>query len=52
LFDGESKTEVTEEEAAEVERELREKYGRRRLGTNADRYKEEVELDSDGMLSF
>jgi hypothetical protein len=29
---------------------LREKYGRRKLGTNMDRYKEEeIELDSDGM---
>ena len=52
LFDNEGKPDLTEEEAAEVEKELREKYGRRRLGTNADRYKEEeVELDSDGMLS-
>jgi len=52
LLNGEGKPDLTEEEAAEVSKELREKYGRRRLGTNADRYKEEeVEFDSDGMLN-
>jgi len=46
----EGKPDLTEEETAELEKELREKYGRRKLGTNEDRYKEEeVELDSDGV---
>ncbi|KAF9526200.1 hypothetical protein CPB83DRAFT_495904 [Crepidotus variabilis] len=49
LLEGEGRSHLTEEEAAEAEKELREKYGRRNLGTNADRYKEEEpELDSDG----
>jgi len=53
LLNGEAKPDLTEEEAAEASKELREKYGRRRLGTNADRYKEEeVELDSDGMVKY
>jgi hypothetical protein len=50
LLEGEGRSDLTEEEAAEVEKEMREKYGRRKLGTNVDRYKEEeIELDSDGM---
>ena len=45
----ESEQKLTEEEEAELAREIREKYSRRQLGTNEDRYKEEeVELDSDG----
>ncbi len=44
---------MTEEEAIELHKELREKYGRRKLGTNVDRYKEEeVEFDSDGVSSL
>jgi len=50
LLDGEGKQNLTEEEESEQAKEVREKYSRRQLGTNADRYKEEeVELDSDGM---
>ncbi|CAA7264000.1 unnamed protein product [Cyclocybe aegerita] len=49
LLEGEGKPSLTEEEEAELAKELREKYSRRNLGTNADRYKEEQpELDSDG----
>ncbi|KAJ3507307.1 hypothetical protein NLJ89_g6376 [Agrocybe chaxingu] len=49
LLEGEGKPNLTEEEEAELAKELREKYSRRNLGTNADRYKEEEpELDSDG----
>ena len=49
VLEGERKPELTEEEEAELAREIRERYSRRRLGTNEDRYKEEeVELDSDG----
>jgi len=49
LLDGEGKQNLTEEEESEQSKEIREKYSRRQLGTNADRYKEEVELDSDGV---
>ena len=49
VLEGERKPELTEEEEAELAREIREKYSRRQLGTNEDRYKEEeVELNSDG----
>lgn len=49
VLEGERKPNLTEEEEAELAREVREKYSRRHLGTNEDRYKEEdVELDSDG----
>jgi hypothetical protein len=49
VLEGERKPELTEEEEAELAREMREKYSRRQLGTNEDRYKEEeAELDSDG----
>ncbi|KAF9040038.1 hypothetical protein BJ165DRAFT_1416442 [Panaeolus papilionaceus] len=49
LLEGEGKQELDEEEEAELKQELAAKYGRRGLGTNADRYKEEEpELDSDG----
>ena len=49
VLEGERKPELTEEEEAELAREIREKYSRRQLGTNEDRYKEEeVELGSDG----
>ena len=45
----ENERKLTEEEEAEIAREIREKYSKRQLGTNEDRYKEEeVELDSDG----
>jgi len=51
LLDGEGKPDLTEEEVAELDKELSTKYGKRKLGTNADRYKEEeVAFDSDGML--
>lgn len=47
VLEGEQK--LTEEEEAERARELAQKFSRRQLGTNADRYKEEeVEVDSDG----
>ncbi|PPR02528.1 hypothetical protein CVT24_001954 [Panaeolus cyanescens] len=49
LLEGEGKQEMTEEEEAELKKELAAKYGRRGLGSNVDRYKEEEpELDSDG----
>jgi hypothetical protein len=48
VLEGERKPELTEEEEADLAREIREKYSRRQLGANEDRYKEEVELDSDG----
>ena len=49
LLDGEGKEEMTEEEASEAAAELARRFGRRQLGTNADRYAEkEVELGSDG----
>ncbi|KAH9476722.1 hypothetical protein JR316_0010636 [Psilocybe cubensis] len=49
LLEGEGAEQLTEEEQAERAQELAQKYSRRSLGTNADRYKEEeVELDSDG----
>ena len=45
VLEGEQEDELDEEEAAE----LAQKFSRRQLGTNADRYKEpEPELDSDG----
>ena len=51
LLEGEGKPDLTQEEAAELKKELSQKYGRRKLATNLDRYKEEEpELDSDGML--
>ncbi|KAF8153843.1 hypothetical protein B0H34DRAFT_783978 [Crassisporium funariophilum] len=49
VLEGERRPAMTEEEEEEAAREVREKYARRRLGTNEDRYKEqEVELDEDG----
>ncbi|KAF9555110.1 hypothetical protein CPC08DRAFT_821270 [Agrocybe pediades] len=49
LLEGEGKPQLTEEEEAELAKEVATKYSRRRLGTNADRYKEEEpELDSEG----
>lgn len=48
LLEGEGKLDLTEEEAAAFEKELREKYGKRKLVTNADRYEEEE--PEDGML--
>ena len=45
VLEGEEEAELEEEE----QRELAQKYGRRQLGTNADRYAEpEPELDSEG----
>ena len=52
VLEGEGRPSLTEEEEAELAKELAEKYSRRQLGTNADRYKEEEpELDSDGVFS-
>lgn len=52
VLEGERRPSLTEEEEAELAKELAEKYSRRQLGTNADRYKEEEpELDSDGVFS-
>jgi hypothetical protein len=49
LLDGDRPEELDEEEAAEQAQ----KYSRRHLGTNADRYKDpEPELDSDGVCSL
>ncbi|KAF8963260.1 hypothetical protein BDZ97DRAFT_1661830 [Flammula alnicola] len=49
VLEGEGKPALTEEEEAELAKEVAQKFSRRQLGTNADRYKEEeVELDSDG----
>ncbi|KAF9039002.1 hypothetical protein BDZ89DRAFT_945505 [Hymenopellis radicata] len=48
LLDGD-KVKQTEEDDDEEQRERAQKYSRRKLGTNTDRYKEEEpELDSDG----
>lgn len=47
LLDGEKPEELDEEEA----QELQQKYSRRHLGTNTDRYAEdEPELNSDGQF--
>jgi len=47
LLDGDKKAQ--EEEDEEAAAEMRARYSRRQLGTNADRYaEEEPELDSDG----
>ena len=49
VLEGERKPDLEDEEEAERARELAQKFSRRQLGTNADRYnEEEVELDSDG----
>ncbi|KAK7050640.1 hypothetical protein R3P38DRAFT_1764112 [Favolaschia claudopus] len=49
LLEGEGGHEEDDEEAAERAAEISQKYSRRHLGTNADRYVEpEPELDSDG----
>ena len=49
VLEGERKPDLEDEEEAERARELAQKFSRRQLGTNTDRYKEEeVELDSDG----
>jgi len=49
LPDGEQPEQLSEAEAAELE-ELEARYGRRTLGTNADRYEEpEPEIGADGM---
>ena len=49
LLEGEQVEELDDEEA----QELQQRYSRRQLGTNADRYVEpEPELDSDGMVTF
>lgn len=47
VLEGEQRGELDEEETKELEQ----KYSRRDLGSNADRYVEpEPELDSEGML--
>ncbi|KAI1790886.1 hypothetical protein LXA43DRAFT_890266 [Ganoderma leucocontextum] len=49
VLDGEEVLDLDEEEQKAYERELQQKFGRRQLGTNADRYVEfEPELDSEG----
>lgn len=49
VLEGEGQEELDEEE----QRELQQKFSRRQLGTNADRYTEqEPELDSDGEHSI
>ncbi|KAH9916387.1 uncharacterized protein BXZ73DRAFT_92492 [Epithele typhae] len=49
VLEGEEEVELNEEEQQETAREMAQKYGRRQLGTNVDRYAEpEPELDSDG----
>jgi len=49
LLEDEQDVELDEEEAKEYEKEMQRRFGRRQLGTNADRYAEpEPELGSDG----
>ncbi|KAI0752101.1 hypothetical protein C8Q74DRAFT_1211425 [Fomes fomentarius] len=49
VLEDEQQLELDEEEQRQLERELQEKYGRRQLDSNADRYAEpEPELGSDG----
>lgn len=49
VLEDEQNVELDEEEQRQLERDLQEKYGRRQLGSNADRYAEpEAELGSDG----
>jgi hypothetical protein len=49
VLEGEDGAEEEEEEAAEKAAELAQRFSRRQLGTNADRYTEpEPVLDSDG----
>ncbi|KAF7357123.1 hypothetical protein MSAN_01306400 [Mycena sanguinolenta] len=53
LLEGEGPEDEDDEEAAERAAELAQKYSRRQLGTNADRYVEpEPVLDSDGASIF
>ena len=48
-LEGEEEAELDEEE----QKELAQKYARRQLGTNADRYVEsDPELDSEGLANF
>lgn len=50
LLEDEQEVQLDQEEAKDYEKEMQTKYGRRQLGTNADRYVEpEPELGSDGM---
>ena len=49
VLEGERKPDLDDEEETERSKDLAQKFSRRQLGTNADRYnEEEIELDSDG----
>ena len=49
LLEGEGPEDEDDEEAREARDEMTRKYAKRRLGSNAERYKEEEpELDSEG----
>lgn len=53
VLEGEEANAEDDEEAAEHAAELVQKFSRRHLGTNADRYAEpEPVLDSDGVFPF
>ena len=53
MLEGEGPEDEDDEETREARKEMARKYGRRQLGSNADRYKEEEpELDSEGMRSL
>ena len=52
LLEGEGPEDEDDEEAREAREEMKRKYARRQLGSNADRYQEEEpELDSEGTCS-
>ena len=48
MLEGEGHEDEDDEEAREAKEEMYRKYARRQLGSNADRYEEEPELDSEG----
>ena len=51
MLEGEGAEDEDDEEAREAREEMARKYGKRQLGSNADRYQdEEPELDSEGTL--
>lgn len=53
LLEGEGPDDEDDEEAREARDEMRRKYAKRQLGSNADRYQEEEpELDSEGTCSL
>ena len=53
LLEGEGPEDEDDEEAREARDEMRRKYAKRQLGSNADRYQEEEpELNSDGTCSL